>query len=108
MTTTEVRGTNNGLVHPRGAVGIVARTPAGAEVNYLIRFPDGFETSFTREQFEILKHFKDRLPPSDAVSQFLPALPRRATRSLRFLLTFCSILGPRSPRSSVSTRDIRG
>jgi hypothetical protein len=70
VVTLEVRGTNNGLVHPRGAVGIVARTPAGAEVNYLIRFPDGFETSFTREQFEILKHFKDRLPPSDAVDQF--------------------------------------
>lgn len=70
VVTFEVRGTNDGLVHPRGAVGIIARTPAGAEVNYLIRFPDGFETSFTREQFEILKHFKDRLPSSDAVGPF--------------------------------------
>src|SRR5690606_19531675 len=43
---------------------IIARTPAGAETHYLIRFPDGFEASFTRDQFEILKHFKDRLPTS--------------------------------------------
>jgi len=62
VVTTEARGTNAMPVHPRGAVGIIARTPAGTEAHYLIRFPDGFETSFTREQFEILKHFKDRLP----------------------------------------------
>lgn len=66
----EVRGTNGAAVHPRGAVGIVARTPAGTEVHYLIRFSDGFETSVERTQFEVLKHFKDRLPPSDAMGSF--------------------------------------
>ncbi|MDR2674763.1 MAG: nucleotidyltransferase domain-containing protein [Opitutaceae bacterium] len=58
----EVRGSNGAAVHPRGAVGVVARTPAGTEVNYLIRFADGFETSLERSRFEVLKHFKDRLP----------------------------------------------
>lgn len=62
VVTTEARGTNAMPAHPRGAVGIIARTPAGTESLYLIRFPDGFETSFARGQFEILKHFKDRLP----------------------------------------------
>ncbi|ACB74342.1 conserved hypothetical protein [Opitutus terrae PB90-1] len=58
-------------VHPRGAVGIIARTPAGSEAHYLIRFLDGFETSFTRDQFEILKHFKDRLPtPPNGAGEF--------------------------------------
>ncbi|HSI08356.1 MAG TPA: nucleotidyltransferase domain-containing protein [Rariglobus sp.] len=66
----EVKGTNGAAVHPRGAVGIVARTPAGTEVHYLIRFSDGFETSVERTQFEVLKHFKDRLPPSDAMGSF--------------------------------------
>jgi hypothetical protein len=66
----EVRGTNGVAVHPRGAVGIVARTPAGTEVHYLIRFSDGFETSVECTQFEVLKHFKDRLPPSDAIGSF--------------------------------------
>jgi uncharacterized protein len=27
-----------------------------------VRFPDGFEASFTRDQLDVLKHFKDRLP----------------------------------------------
>jgi len=58
----EVRGTNGATVHPRGAVGIVVRTPAGMETLYLVRFPDGFEASFTRDQLQILKQFKDDLP----------------------------------------------
>lgn len=69
--TTEARGTNAAPVHPRGAVGIIARTPAGTEEHYLVRFPDGFEGSFTREQFEVLKHFKERMQgDGDAVSDF--------------------------------------
>ena len=56
-----VRGTNNSLVHPRGAVGVVTRTPAGAEKHFLVRFPDGFEATFTIDQLDVLKHFKDRL-----------------------------------------------
>jgi hypothetical protein len=58
----EVLNSNKTPQHPAGAVGIVARTPAGAEQHYLIRLPDGFETSLPRSQFDILKHFKDRLP----------------------------------------------
>ena len=57
----EVRGTNRSLVHPRGAVGVITRTPAGNETHFLVRFPDGFEASFTRDQLDILKHFKERL-----------------------------------------------
>jgi hypothetical protein len=66
----EVRGTNGAIVHPRGAVGIVARNPAGAETLYQVRFPDGFETSLDRTQFEILKHFKDRMPQGSAGEDF--------------------------------------
>ncbi|MGO8765475.1 MAG: DNA polymerase beta superfamily protein [Limisphaerales bacterium] len=62
VSLVEVRGTNNSLVHPRGAVGVVTRTPTGDQHQFLVRFPDGFETSLTRVQLEALKHFKDRLP----------------------------------------------
>ena len=67
VSLVEVRGTNNSLVHPRGAVGVVTRTPTGDQNQFLIRFPDGFEASLTREQLDVLKHFKDRLgaPVSD-------------------------------------------
>ena len=60
----EVRGPNNSLVHPRGAVGVVTRTPAVTGEKYLVRFPDGFEASFEFDQLEVLKHFKDRLGDS--------------------------------------------
>jgi predicted nucleotidyltransferase len=71
VSLVEVRGTNNSLVHPRGAVGVVTRTPASeAEQHFLVRFPDGFEASLTRDQVDVLKHFKDRLPDSDASPGF--------------------------------------
>jgi len=57
----EVRGPSNSLVHPRGAVGVVTRTPAVAGEQYLVRFPDGFEAALPQEHLEVLKHFKDRL-----------------------------------------------
>ncbi len=71
VSLVEVRGTNYSLVHPRGAVGVVTRTPASeAETHFLVRFPDGFEASLTREQLDVLKHFKDRLPDSDTTPGF--------------------------------------
>jgi predicted nucleotidyltransferase len=63
VSRVEVRGTNRSLVHPCGAVGVVTRTPTGAESRFLVRFPDGFEASLERADLEVLKHFKDRLPP---------------------------------------------
>jgi len=62
VSLVEIRGTNNSLVHPRGAVGVVTRTPTGDQDQFLVRFPDGFEASLTREKLDVLKHFKDRLP----------------------------------------------
>src|ERR1035441_5861109 len=61
VSLVEVRGTNQSLVHPRGAVGVVTRTPAVEGDLLLVRFPDGFEKSLERSQIEVLKHFKDRL-----------------------------------------------
>jgi predicted nucleotidyltransferase len=76
VSLVEVRGTNNSLVHPHGAVGVVTRTPTGDQNQFLVRFPDGFEASFTREKLEVLKHFKDQLPdgtpePGFELEQFI-------------------------------------
>jgi len=57
----EVRGPNNSLVHPCGAVGAVTRTPAVTGEKYLVRFTDGFEKTLEPSEIEVLKHFKDRL-----------------------------------------------
>jgi len=66
----EVRGTNLSLVHPRGAVGVVTRTPAVIGEAFLVRFPDGFEKSLERSQIEVLKHFKDRLDDGSKSAEF--------------------------------------
>jgi predicted nucleotidyltransferase len=68
VALVEIRGPNKSLVHPRGAVGVVTRTPAGEEEHFLVRFPDGFEKSLARSELEVLKHFKDRLSGSAGVS----------------------------------------
>ena len=69
VSLVEVRGTNTALVHSRGAVGVVTRTPTGDQNRFLVRFPDGFEASLAREQLEVLKHFKDRLGVAADVSR---------------------------------------
>jgi predicted nucleotidyltransferase len=69
----EVRGPNHSLVHPRGAVGVVTRTPAVPGEKYLVRFPDGFEASFEAAQLEVLKHFKDRLGAPNSSSAIIGA-----------------------------------
>lgn len=63
-----MHGSNNALVHPRGAVGIVTRTPCGNEQHFLVRFPDGFEASLLLDDLEVLTHFKDRLDMTGAGS----------------------------------------
>src|SRR3989442_11786270 len=66
VSLVEIRGTNNSLVHPRGAVGVVTRTPTGDQNQFVVRFPDGFEASLTREQLDVLNHFKARLPGAES------------------------------------------
>lgn len=67
VALVEIRGPNQSLVHPRGAVGVVTRTPTGADRHFLVRFPDGFEKALAAEQLEVLKHFKDRLQDPNSV-----------------------------------------
>lgn len=71
VSLVEVRGTNHSVVHPRGAVGVVTRTPTGDQNQFLVRFPDGFETALTRDKLDVLKHFKDRMTGTEsAVNSF--------------------------------------
>ena len=97
VSLVEVRGTNHSLVHPRGAVGVVTRTPTGDGKHFLVRFPDGFETSLLREQIEVLKHFKDRLGTTSENSQ--SGLTSAATGSefdLESLIIYRCVVGSRA------------
>jgi hypothetical protein len=113
VALAEVRGPSNSLVHPRGAVGVVTRTPAGTEHHYLVRFPDGFEATFTRDQLEVLKHFKDRLTPGrDGVSPSQEPVPAfgMPDSGLDSLIIYRCIVGSRAYGldTAASDTDIRG
>ncbi len=70
VSLIEVRGSQGACVHPRGVVGIITRTPCGHETHYLVRFPDGFEASLLKDQFEVLKQFKERLGNDPSATGF--------------------------------------
>ena len=70
VALVKVRGPSDSLVHPRGAVGVVTRTPAVEGEHFLVRFPDGFEKTLDRSQLEVLKHFKDRLRDGHPTADF--------------------------------------
>ncbi|SKA86661.1 hypothetical protein SAMN02745166_01328 [Prosthecobacter debontii] len=101
ITKVAVHGSNHALVHPRGAVGIVTRTPCVVGEAYLIRFPDGFEAALSMEDLEVLKHFKDRLDGAD------PAL---ADFSLEQHIIYRCVVGSRAYglETESSDTDLRG
>src|SRR5438552_15199399 len=102
VSLVEVRGTNNSLVHPRGAVGVVTRTPTGDQNQFLVRFPDGFEASFTRDKLEVLKHFKDHFGEVGRVTPCAPGFPAgsqdtpSAAFELEQLIIYRCIVGSRA------------
>src|SRR5688500_14362136 len=59
VTRVEVRNVAGKVAQPRGAVGVVVEGPTAEAVSYRIRFPDLFEAQFARDEFELLKHFKE-------------------------------------------------
>jgi len=96
VSLVEVRGTRGVLVHPRGAVGVVTRTPAGEEKQFLVRFPDGFESVFARHELEILKHFKARLGDGAAMGEAGLAESLAPTFALEPLVIYRCVVGSRA------------
>jgi predicted nucleotidyltransferase len=56
VTRVEVRSAGGGS--PKGAVGIILRAPTENTPVYRVRFPDGVEADYRREDLEIRKHFQ--------------------------------------------------
>jgi predicted nucleotidyltransferase len=58
VAQVEVRGPDGGIVHPHGAVGVVTQAPADVWHSYRVRFPDGFEAGFKRQELAILAQYQ--------------------------------------------------
>jgi hypothetical protein len=54
VTLAEVLGQGGAVLHPRGAVGVVVRSPIDLEHPYRVRFADGAEESLRRDQMTML------------------------------------------------------
>jgi len=57
VTLVNIIGAAGLVVHPRGAVGVVLKSPTDLEHAYRVRFPDGFEAPLKRHEVEMLARF---------------------------------------------------
>jgi predicted nucleotidyltransferase len=59
VTLVDIPGAAGLVMHPRGAVGVVVKSPTDLEHSYRVRFPDGFETPLKRSEVTMLARFKE-------------------------------------------------
>jgi predicted nucleotidyltransferase len=59
VALVEIVGHSGRLLHPRGSVGVVVRSPADLDHPYRVRFPDGVEDTLSRDQVTMLASFKE-------------------------------------------------
>jgi predicted nucleotidyltransferase len=59
VTLAEVLGQSGKVLHPRGSVGVVVRSPADLNHPYRVRFADGVEESLNRDQVTMLARYKE-------------------------------------------------
>src|SRR5437762_755158 len=59
VTLVEILNQNGKLLHPRGSVGVVVRSPADLDHPYRVRFADGIEESLHRDQLTMLARYKE-------------------------------------------------
>jgi uncharacterized protein len=59
VSLREIVGQNGRTLHPRGAVGVIVRSPGDLDHSYRVRFLDGVEEALRREDVVMLAHFKE-------------------------------------------------
>ena len=59
VALVEVLGQSGKVLHPRGSVGVVVRSPVDSEHPYRVRFADGIEGSLRRDQVTMLARYKE-------------------------------------------------
>ena len=59
VTLVDIPGSAGLVLHPRGTVGVVVKSPTDQEHSYRVRFPDGFEAALKRSEVTMLARFKE-------------------------------------------------
>jgi len=55
----DILGQRGRTLHPRGAVGVIVRSPGDLDHAYRVRFPDGVEDSLGRDEIVMLAQFQE-------------------------------------------------
>ena len=58
VTLVDIPGSAGLVLHPRGTVGVVVKSPTDHEHMYRIRFPDGFEAPLKRSAIAMLALYR--------------------------------------------------
>lgn len=59
VTLLDIPSAGGLIMHPRGTVGVVVKSPTDHEHSYRVKFPDGFEAPLKRSEVEMLARFKE-------------------------------------------------
>src|SRR6516165_619267 len=59
VTLVDIPGSIGLVLHPRGTVGVVVKSPSDHEHSYRVRFPDGMEAPLRRSEVTMLARFKE-------------------------------------------------
>ena len=59
VSLRDVFGAEGRTLHPRGAVGVIVRSPGDLEHSYRVRFPDGVEEPLRRDEIVLLARYKE-------------------------------------------------
>jgi uncharacterized protein len=59
VTLVDIPSAAGRVLHPRGTVGVIVKSPTDPEHSYRVRFPDGFEAPLKRNELMMLAQFKE-------------------------------------------------
>ena len=59
VTLVDISGAAGLVLHPRGTVGVIVKSPTDHDHSYRVRFPDGFEGALKRDEVTMLAAFKE-------------------------------------------------
>jgi hypothetical protein len=81
VTLVDIPGSAGLVLHPRGTVGVVVKSPPDLEHSYRVRFSDGFEAPLKRNEVEMLARFKEGEIGEDVHALAHPELYQRVIYS---------------------------
>ena len=59
VTLVEATGDGGALLHPKGSVGVIVKSPTDLTHSYRVRFLDGMEVPLRHDEIVLLAHFKE-------------------------------------------------